>query len=77
MGEEHFKLNKLFFDCSSLPLTIGETSCNDLTFKCKNNKCISKVNPECDGTKDCEDGSDEENCGMSQSPYLIHQLLHN
>ncbi|XP_030601164.1 ST14 transmembrane serine protease matriptase a [Archocentrus centrarchus] len=39
-----------------------DTICTDLTYKCKNNKCISKVNPECDGVKDCEDNSDEENC---------------
>uniref|UniRef100_A0A3Q4G7T7 ST14 transmembrane serine protease matriptase a n=1 Tax=Neolamprologus brichardi TaxID=32507 RepID=A0A3Q4G7T7_NEOBR len=40
-------------------LTVG---CTDFTYKCKDNKCISKVNPECDGTPDCGDGSDEENC---------------
>uniref|UniRef100_A0A8C6SCI0 Suppression of tumorigenicity 14a n=1 Tax=Neogobius melanostomus TaxID=47308 RepID=A0A8C6SCI0_9GOBI len=38
-------------------------TCTDETYKCKNNKCISKVNPECDGDMDCEDGSDEEDCG--------------
>lgn len=37
-------------------------SCTDFTYKCKDNKCISKVNPECDGMTDCGDGSDEENC---------------
>lgn len=37
-------------------------SCTDFTYKCKDNKCISKLNPECDGTPDCGDGSDEENC---------------
>uniref|UniRef100_A0A8C6KT46 ST14 transmembrane serine protease matriptase a n=1 Tax=Nothobranchius furzeri TaxID=105023 RepID=A0A8C6KT46_NOTFU len=42
-----------------------DVTCTSLTYKCNNNKCISKVNPECDGTPDCEDNSDEENCGMS------------
>lgn len=49
-------------------LSLGsDISCTDLTYRCKNNKCISKVNPECDGTQDCDDGSDEENCGMLQA----------
>ncbi|KAL3991483.1 enhancer of mRNA-decapping protein 4 [Sarotherodon galilaeus] len=48
-------------DCTKATggLTVG---CTDFTYKCKDNKCISKVNPECDGTPDCGDGSDEENC---------------
>lgn len=59
----------------SLPVSEGETRCNDLTYRCKNNKCISKVNPECDGTPDCEDGSDEANCGTFQpSPGSIHPI---
>lgn len=46
-------------------------TCTDLTYRCKNNKCISKVNPECDGTKDCDDGSDEENCGMFKKQISV------
>ncbi|XP_026172563.1 ST14 transmembrane serine protease matriptase a [Mastacembelus armatus] len=42
-------------------------SCTDLTFRCKNNKCISKVNPECDEISDCDDGSDEENCDCGKT----------
>lgn len=56
------------FDVDYFPLPVAsDVSCSDVTYRCKNNKCISKVNPECDGTPDCDDGSDEENCGMSQT----------
>lgn len=40
-----------------------DARCTDLTYRCSNNKCVAKLNPECDGTLDCEDGSDEANCG--------------
>lgn len=36
--------------------------CSDFTFRCSNGKCISKLNPDCDGERDCEDGSDEDGC---------------
>ncbi|OCT72280.1 hypothetical protein XELAEV_18035255mg, partial [Xenopus laevis] len=35
------------------------TACTEYTYKCKNNQCITKKNPECDGENDCSDGSDE------------------
>lgn len=44
-------------------------ACTDLTYKCKNNKCISKKNPECDDKPDCDDRSDEENCGMTSKRF--------
>lgn len=48
-------------------------TCSEFTFKCKNNMCISKQNPECDGHNDCEDGSDEEGCGkLSLITLLSH-----
>ncbi|KAM9853373.1 ST14 transmembrane serine protease matriptase a [Aulostomus maculatus] len=50
-------------------------SCSDLTYRCKNNKCISKVNPECDGTSDCEDGSDEENCDCGRSMFKTSRIV--
>uniref|UniRef100_A0A3Q1EXS1 ST14 transmembrane serine protease matriptase a n=1 Tax=Acanthochromis polyacanthus TaxID=80966 RepID=A0A3Q1EXS1_9TELE len=49
--------------------------CTDLTFRCKNNKCISKVNPECDGAQDCEDGSDEENCDCGRSMFKSSRIV--
>ncbi|CAL8351935.1 unnamed protein product [Lota lota] len=51
------------------------TICTDLSYKCKNNLCISKVNPECDGQKDCEDGSDEENCDCGRSRFKTSRIV--
>ncbi|KAM3616412.1 uncharacterized protein V6R79_017500 [Siganus canaliculatus] len=53
----------------------SDVSCTDLTYKCKNNKCISKVNPECDGTRDCDDGSDEENCDCGRSMFKTSRIV--
>ncbi|XP_068440802.1 ST14 transmembrane serine protease matriptase a [Clinocottus analis] len=50
-------------------------SCSDVTYKCKDNKCISKVNPECDGTQDCEDGSDEQNCDCGRSMFKTSRIV--
>ncbi|XP_055003963.1 ST14 transmembrane serine protease matriptase a [Boleophthalmus pectinirostris] len=50
-------------------------TCTETTYKCKNNMCISKVNPECDGEKDCEDGSDEENCDCGQSSFKTSRIV--
>ncbi|XP_054650729.1 ST14 transmembrane serine protease matriptase a [Dunckerocampus dactyliophorus] len=59
-------------DCARGPSTVR---CTDLTYKCKNDKCISKVNPECDGTQDCEDGSDEENCECGRSRFKATRIV--
>lgn len=52
-----------------------DVRCTDLAYRCKNNKCISKVNPECDGTQDCEDGSDEENCDCGRSMFKTSRIV--
>ncbi|KAL6115783.1 st14 [Pungitius sinensis] len=51
------------------------TVCSDLTYRCKNDKCISKVNPECDGEPDCTDGSDEENCDCGRSLFKTSRIV--
>lgn len=53
----------------------SRVSCTDLTYKCKDNTCLSKVNPECDGTQDCEDGSDEENCDCGRSMFKTSRIV--
>lgn len=61
-------------NCARVPTAAGVT-CTDLTYRCKNNKCISKVNPECDGTEDCDDGSDEENCDCGRSMFKTSRIV--
>lgn len=67
-------------DCGdgSDELDCGRTSavsCTDYTYRCKDNRCISKVNPECDGTPDCEDGSDEEICDCGKSKFKTSRIV--
>uniref|UniRef100_A0A182F8B4 Uncharacterized protein n=1 Tax=Anopheles albimanus TaxID=7167 RepID=A0A182F8B4_ANOAL len=45
------------FSCSSM--IDNETACADDKFRCKNGRCILK-RWQCDGEKDCADGSDED-----------------
>ncbi|XP_029027296.1 ST14 transmembrane serine protease matriptase a [Betta splendens] len=59
-------------DC---PRASGGITCTELTYKCKNNICISKVNPECDGQRDCDDGSDEENCDCGRNRFKSSRIV--
>ncbi|XP_053222974.1 suppressor of tumorigenicity 14 protein isoform X1 [Podarcis raffonei] len=48
---------------------VDTVSCKAYTYKCRNNQCLSKKNPECDGNKDCSDNSDEDNCNCGKRFY--------
>uniref|UniRef100_A0A8C6THB9 Peptidase S1 domain-containing protein n=1 Tax=Neogobius melanostomus TaxID=47308 RepID=A0A8C6THB9_9GOBI len=50
--------------------------------RCSDGRCVSRLNPECDGQTDCQDGSDEKNCGklllmtarvQSERCQLLHE----
>ncbi|KAM4015887.1 suppressor of tumorigenicity 14 protein [Anomaloglossus baeobatrachus] len=47
------------------------TTCTENTFKCDSGECITKLNPQCDGVKDCADMSDEKEaaCSCGKRPY--------
>ncbi|XP_043946556.1 transmembrane protease serine 9 [Protopterus annectens] len=45
-------------------------SCTSSTFKCLDKTCIRKLNPECDSTDDCTDGSDERYCNCGNTPAV-------
>lgn len=49
--------------------------CSSSSYKCANGKCVSKINPECDGIKDCFDGSDELRCG--EHTNLANSVFHS
>uniref|UniRef100_A0ACB8EY50 Suppressor of tumorigenicity 14 protein n=1 Tax=Sphaerodactylus townsendi TaxID=933632 RepID=A0ACB8EY50_9SAUR len=49
--------------------TVVTVPCREYTYKCRNNLCVSKKNPECDGVKDCADNSDEDNCNCGTRSF--------
>ena len=57
-------VNKLVFQkMTTVSLTFDITVCFPGTFRCKDGgKCI-KDSLKCDGVGDCDDNSDESNCG--------------
>uniref|UniRef100_A0A8C3X8F8 Transmembrane serine protease 9 n=1 Tax=Catagonus wagneri TaxID=51154 RepID=A0A8C3X8F8_9CETA len=42
--------------------------CVGNAFSCGNSQCVTKVNPECDDTADCSDGTDEAHCDCGLQP---------
>ncbi|XP_037401964.1 apical endosomal glycoprotein [Pygocentrus nattereri] len=54
-----------FLDCA-LPVPSGSGGCEEGYLKCKRGGCV-KERVVCDGTDDCGDGTDEQNCGQYMS----------
>uniref|UniRef100_A0ABM5EPS0 Suppressor of tumorigenicity 14 protein isoform X1 n=1 Tax=Pogona vitticeps TaxID=103695 RepID=A0ABM5EPS0_9SAUR len=52
-------------DCGSA-VTVA---CQEYTYKCRNQQCVNKRNPECDDEQDCSDNSDEDNCNCGKRAY--------
>lgn len=50
---------------SAMWFLLASGRCVGNAFSCGNSQCVTKVNPECDDTADCSDGTDEAHCGQS------------
>ncbi|XP_029876455.1 suppressor of tumorigenicity 14 protein-like isoform X1 [Aquila chrysaetos chrysaetos] len=50
-------------------------SCSPYAYKCLNGKCLLKPNPECDGKRDCADGSDEMNCACGRQQLKKNRIV--
>ena len=72
-----FKFSTLY--SSYLKSVSADGSCEPDQFRCGNGKCILNYY-RCDNDTDCEDGSDELNCGkylrrVRRKLVLLHRLL--
>ena len=53
----------LVIQCNEVPISISCPDCPENGFRCDKSKlCIDSFSV-CDGKNDCDDGSDERNCG--------------
>ncbi|XP_053944348.1 transmembrane protease serine 7-like isoform X2 [Cuculus canorus] len=50
-------------------------SCSPYAYKCINGKCLLKSNPECDGKRDCADGSDEMSCACGRRQLKKNRIV--
>ncbi|XP_049644207.1 transmembrane protease serine 9 [Suncus etruscus] len=61
-------IGELAMKCLWAERELKSGRCPGNAFSCQNNQCVSKVNPECDDSVDCVDGSDETRCECGRQP---------
>lgn len=52
-------------------LLLSETTCSEIRYQCNSGSCIMKKNAKCDGVHDCQDHSDEADCGERSALYSM------
>ena len=65
----------LFYDRSNMTVAFADRVCSYYSFRCQNGQCIS-FHLWCDGQYDCDDGSDETNCGKDVINFSIYCNVH-
>lgn len=53
-----------------LPKNFVDSNCSDAEFFCTNFECVPLIK-QCDGSRDCSDGSDENDCGKILFNYSL------
>lgn len=65
---------RFLFPLASVPTV---TECSPSHFKCRSGRCVLATK-RCDGHLDCDDHSDEDNCGKTfQNKSLLDQLVNS
>lgn len=66
-----FPSRHLITDIAMCSLLLSETTCSAIRYQCSSGSCILKKNARCDGVHDCQDRSDEADCGEWSSSRIM------